>query len=706
MNPLIVQVPCRRFKVVVKLGPANGIGHIESLLLRRLGLGPATLQEVAALFSLPESLVLDRVVTLFRRGLVALHPGEQKLDLGEAVRSAMGDPASPDPDWQKKLGLGGNLSKEVELYREMVSGAVFPRPRGDITRWEYKLPPSLELSPVDEIPKPVLLSAASSRLREERTGMKNLRVFDVACAGGPDASSASPTTEAYGTIVVEVLGFNLDGDNPMFSVVGPSSVGRRVRDAIADGISNLYQRGLVGPLVDALCARAREGAAEAITIVHDPAIAAKMLTDLVNSVPVDATEGVLEERHESAITLAREIDDAVNSAAAYEGRAELLIGSSAHRQMLLEALRQDAQAQVIVAAPRISGLARDQEMQEALMEAVSRGVRVHMLWGTPQVNPTEELAPLHSLIELLRPKEQSVGGLFISDHPVNLGASAVACDLRRVLVGGFDWFSSNRWDSQAIAFVLPSIVSENERDSRSQVPTVVVEVVQALRQACPDAALRRVIMADTVLDGGRAILQERSPLEYPNPPTAGLAISVQIWKNEWSRWLRDLDSIQNINARTARLIPRGGHRRELVRALEQATRRLILVSTRLGDGALGAAIEPYIMGALNRGVELTFFYRDILPRQDLLDRLRRYQSRGLRLAQGDILGSFVISDSRALVGSFQFGSSDGERGALALGFDVRDVEFTERLIKLVIHSEVTSSPSPHTSTEVEPLELV
>ncbi|HTN91757.1 MAG TPA: hypothetical protein VL242_49150, partial [Sorangium sp.] len=207
MNPVLVQVPCRRFRVLVKLGPANGIGHIESLLLRRLGLGPATLQEVAELFSLPESLVLDRIVMLFRRGLVMLQSGEQKLALGEAVRSAMGDPASPDAEWQKKLGLGGNSSKEVELYREMVSGAVFPRPRGDVTRWEHRLPPSLDLPAVDEIPKPVLLSAASSRLREERTGLKNLRVFDVACAGGPDAVSTSPTVEAYGTIVVEVLGF-------------------------------------------------------------------------------------------------------------------------------------------------------------------------------------------------------------------------------------------------------------------------------------------------------------------------------------------------------------------------------------------------------------------------------------------------------------------------------------------------------------------
>ncbi|HTN86961.1 MAG TPA: hypothetical protein VL242_24855, partial [Sorangium sp.] len=465
----------------------------------------------------------------------------------------------------------------------------------------------------------------------------------------------------------------------------------RVRDAIADGISNLHHRGLIASLVDALRSRTRQDWVTAASTAHAPEVAIRQLAEVVTAVSLNATQGVLDERHESAVAMAREIDDMVNSAAAYEGRAELLVGTQAHRQLLLGALRTEAQSQVIIAAPRISDLSRDQEMQDALMEAVGRGIRVHILWGAIQENPTEELAPLRGLVELLRPSEQRTGGLYISDHPVKLGVSAVACDLQRVLVGGFDGFSASRWSSQALAFVLPSIVSANERDPRSQVPTVVVEIVQALRQACPEATLRRVIMADTVLDGGRAILQERSPLEYPSPPTAGFNLSVQIWKDEWNRWLRDLESIQNAEARTVRLIPRGGHRRELVRALEQANDRLILVSTRLGDGALGAAIERHVMAALDRGVELTFLHRETLPRRDLIERLHRYHSRGLRSAHCDIAGSYVICDSRALVGSFQFGSSDGERGALDLGFDVRDADFTECLAKFALEHETSST---------------
>lgn len=693
MNPVLVQIPCRRFKVAVKLGPADGIGHIESLLLRRLGLGPASLEEVAALFSLPESLVLDRIVPLFRRGLVVLRADEQKLGLSEAVRRAMGDPASPEVDWQKKLGLAGSITKEVELFREMLSGAVFPRPRVDNTRFQYRLPPSLELPPVDEIPKPVLLSAASSRLREERTGMKNLRVFDVACTGGPDAGSTSATAEAFGSIVVEVLGFNLDEDHPIFSVIGPSTVGRRVRDAIADGISNLHQRGLATTLIDALRAQADTSAEEEPSVEHDPDRGIAVLNDLVNGVPFDVGSNLFEEHHENAVTMAREIDDIINSAAAYEGRAELLVGTAAHRRLLLNALRKDADLQVVVAAPRISGLARDQEMQEALVDAVSRGVLVHLIWGEPRTNTAEELAPLQDLIELLRPKQQSVGGLFISQYSAELHASAIACDLRRVLVGRFDPFGSRNSSSEALGVVLPSISSDDERDPRSRVPTAVIETVQSLRQACPEAALRRVIRADTLLDGGRAILQEHSPLEYPAAPTEVSKLGIQIWRDDWNRWLRDLASVRRSDLRTVKPIPRGGHRRELVRVMEQAKRRIVLMSPRLGDGALGAALEPYVLRAFDRGVEITFCYRDILPREDLTERLARYRVRGLRTRPSNIDGSFVVCDDRALVGSFRYGSSDGERGALELGFDVRDPEFAERLVSLTSEAATSSIPN-------------
>lgn len=699
MNPVLVEVPCRRFKVVVKLGPAGGIGHLESLLLRRLGLGPATLTEVAGLFSLPEPLVLDRIVALFRVGLVVLEPGDQRLHLGPAAVRAMKDPEQPADGWQVELGLAGTTSKEVELLREMVSGTVFSRPVLDRTRWEHRLPPNLELPTVDDIPKPVLLSAASSRLREERTGMRNLRAFDVACVGGADAAMATATPETYDSIVVEVVGFNLGGDHPTFSVIGPPRIGRRVRDAIADGITMLHQRGLADALVAALTARGYEGGGVAPSVTEgDPDAMAASLRGLVDSVDLDVAPRYFGDLHDRAIALARDLDDQLNVEAAHEGRAELIVGAEAHRKLLLGALRDGAQHQVVIASPRVDGLAQDLEMRDALVDAVSRGVRVNLLWGEGRAKFADAFASLGDLLELLQPREQKVGGLFVSKRPSNLHASALAADLQQVCIGRFDWFGVAGAGRQAISVLLPSIASTVPSDPRTKIPTAVVEVVQALRQTVPEANLRRVIVADTVLDGGRAIVRERSPMEFPTAPSQLSQIGVRIWKDDWGRWISDLLTMIRPGAQYVKLIPRGGHRRVLVRAFEQARRRIVVMSPRLGEGALGAALEPYVLRALDRGVDIVFSYREVVPRDDLTDRFRLFRERGLRALRCDLDGGFVVCDDRAIVSSFRFGDSDGERGFVEFGFDMRNHDLAEHLVRLasqVSHDSLTShAPIP------------
>jgi len=705
MNPVLVQVPCRRFQVAVKLGPPDGIGRLESLLLRRLGLGAATVEEIATLFSLPESIVLDRIVGLLRRGLVTLQTdtGQQRLHLSDSVRAAMGEPEAPTPEWASKLGLPGPVTKEVTLYREMVSGTVFARPRRDDGRWEHRLPVTLDLCTVDEIPKPILLSAASSKLREERTGMKSLRAFDVVCTTGLQSPSTSGPVESFAYVVVEVVGSKLDEEQPLFSVVGPSTLSRRVRDAIADGIANLHQRRQVDELVRALSSRGGEGVEGTRAVEQDGAELAARLREHVAGVALDVSADMLEVRHMASVAIAQELDELLSSEAAYEGRAELVLDPSTVRARLLSALRKDAELQIVIATPNVSGLARDDEMQQALIEAVSRNVRVHLLWGGQHAKSADDIAPFGNLLELLRPGDQRVGGLFVSERPAGLHGSAFACDMRYVIVGSFDWFGGKRSGGRSVGAILPSILSKDVETPRTKVPTTVIETLQALQRACPEAALRRVISADPILDGGTTILRARSPMAFPSLPISTYALSVKVWKKEWESWLRDLESTQRSDVPTVRLIPRGGHRRQLVRAFEHARRRVVLMSPRLGDGALGAALEPYVTHALERGVEVSFAYRDVLPRDDLTRRLRMYREQGMQTKQTDIDASFVVCDDRAIVSSFLFGSSDGERGLLELGFDIRDAEIAAQLVELV---GSTSAPVHVTQPpNADPLEI-
>ncbi len=543
-----------------------------SLFLRRLGLGAATIEEIASLSHFQsrsfwtESLGSCAVVWKFANG-------DRRNDFtSRGCRAAMGDPGDPTPDWPSKLGVPAPVTKDVTLYREMVSGAVFAPQRRDNSRWEHGLPVGLDLCPIDEIPKPILLSAASSRLREERTGMKSLRAFDVVCSTGVRSALGPGPMESFAYVVVEVVGSKLDDEHPLFSVVGPPTLSRRVRDAIADGIASLHQRRLVDNLVKALATREGNFFEGAGVAELDAVELAARLREHVDGVAPNIAMEPLEQRHTTALDLAHELDELVNGEAAYEGRAELVLDASTARARLLSALREEAEFQIVIAAPDVSGLARDEEMKQAFIEAVSRDVRIHLLWGGQHGPFGGELDGVRSLLDLLRPSEQKTGGLFVSERSAGLHGSAFACDMRYVIVGNFDWFGGRRSGGRTIGAVLPSVLSTDVQAPRSRVPTTVIETLQALQRACPDAALRRVISADPILDGGSTMLRARSPMAFPSLPSSAWDLSVKVWKKEWDSWVRDLESTRHADMPTVRLIPRGAHRRYLVRAFEHARR--------------------------------------------------------------------------------------------------------------------------------------
>lgn len=682
MTPLLVKIPCRRFRVSVRLGPATGIGHFESLLLRRIGIEPATLPEVAAFFGLPEPLVLDRIVALFRLDLLAIESGGTRLYLGEKVLGAMGDPEKPNDGWQELLGFPGTTVREVDLLREMVSGAVFTSMRRDRGQWQQDVPVSLDLPPIEDIPKPVLLSAATSRLRQERTKLQNLRVLDVACVGGQDALSV--TVEQYDFIVVEMIGFNLDGESPSFSVVGPGRIGRRVRDAIADGITKLHNRGLAQELVRSLRASANQAAGPPPQPSDDAETLLERLRDTLSSVDDRSRRANLESAQALAIETARDLDDVVSAALTHEGHSEVVVSVADHRQLLLSALQKTAQYQVVLAVPRIDGLARDQELQDALVAAVSRGVRVHLLWGYRKgLKFEEEFAALRPLVELLRPQDQNVGGLFVATSSTPLHGSAFAVDVRQVCIGSFPWFSFRSAVRPAVSLLLPSMPSIDETNPRRKVPTAVIELLQLMRQACPEAAFRRVISTDPVIDGGQMIVEDRNPLGYPDAAPDENPLAIAIWQREWQRWIDDIVKTHVTVKKSVRLIALGSHRRLLVRAFERARRRIVVASPRLGDGVLGQAIEPHLLGALERGVRVEFVHREVVPRDPLVRQLRRLKDLGVITRSADLDGNFVVVDDEAIISSFRFGSADGELDLIELGFAVVDRGVADKLVQIV-----------------------
>lgn len=713
MKSIEISIPCRRFAAQVVLGDAAGLSEFEQFLVRAIALGANSVEAASGCLRLDVSLVLDACIDLLRAGLLEVAPIDGTLALTPAVRDALGDPVRPRENWAAQLeGATVPEAREIMLLQELVGGGVISSRRdGRSLRSSLRAPENEMLPLVRDIQKPQLITAASallrSRLKEDAasTGPKRdlawavqrRRLVDVRIAMG----AAEPDT-ARDFIVVEIVRWRTDEEAPDLRVIGPRSLPGSIRQGIARGLRDLWDRGLAqekdqffGRLLKELDAVERDVESNDVGM-SDPFLAMEQLDAKIGEAAgaVASTGDDLGRRHTEIEVLARTCRDDIDDALTHRAHPELVTDNARLHDLVTEAVAQ-AKDQVILTSPWIGRLERDARLGDALVEAVARGVKVHLLWGIDRAKTIAEvLSPAaQQVVEALKPGG-GLGGLFISDRAAAIHAKLVICDLDWMLVSTSNVLNNSRDRTEfELGVLVRGIDSGSDPQATAEPGSARPIIARALRTAVrwsrsvqPDYRMRSLIVDDPVLNGMQALAIPADldiPLSAPTYPT--------LWLNDWRKAAQTLRSKLAGSGPIVQPVPNAQNRWLLLHAIDNARRRLTVSSLTLGDAFVSPTIAGDVVRAARRGVEIvvvhsTVEHDDIGPRRAFLEEA------GVRFERRNVHAKAIVCDDWAAISSFNFlsfhGFYDSERRARhEFGVRVIDADFADR-----VHAAILDAP--------------
>lgn len=695
MNTVRVHIPCRRFGVRVTLGQSEGLSTFEAFTLRLIACGVSSVEQLAAELTLPLGVVLDTCVDLLRAGYIFLDHSASAVRVTEVVLDELGDPIAPNSGWTLRLApAAAPSSRTYDLLQDLVSGAVFPSVAGLSSQGRALLAPEdLTLGEVTDIQKPQLLAAAAKLLKkivdkhDERDpsrpsplSRRGMRVTDVAIVGGGavEAAAASPAS-----IVVEVARRGSDDERPNLVVVGPPELDGSVRRGLASRLMAMWDDGAArdkGQFFDRLSERltaVETIGAEAVGVqVLDPALAAAEFVAAVKTlddIDLNATDIVLE-RHQRLFDLERRATAELNESQAHQADISLVINAAEHHEQLLTALR-EAKNQVVLVCPWVGQIERNRRLQDALVEAVDRGVRVHLLWGVDRGDAFEaQFGPAsRDLVELLAPREHRVGGLFVAPRPAGVHAKLIVCDTEWAVVSSCNMLNSseNRREFELGVKIRPlterapapaseasSTATWSPGDQRSLAAAAVCECLRFARSILPDYILRAAITDDPTLDGRRLLAPpveiggEIDSPEYPH---------IWIWRETLRRRAASVTQRAEGLSPLAQPVIDGQHREFLVAALQTARRRIVVSSKDLGIGLLGGTVAELVLEARGRRVDFKVVHAGHAPEwsEELQRRKEELARAGVVFMLRDVHAKVLVCDDWVIVSSFNFLSFAG-----------------------------------------------
>jgi phosphatidylserine/phosphatidylglycerophosphate/cardiolipin synthase-like enzyme len=715
MNSVFVKIPCRRFGVSVVLGPPDGLTDVDQFILRSVAAKAETVDALHSVLRLDRRIVADACIDMLRAGLLLIEPETGRIELSPHVLDAMGDPVDPRPGWARQL-VGGRPpeSRQYQMLQELAGGGVLPATRDG--RWQptsHRAPQNDRLPLVTDIQKPQLMTAVGRSLRrrleddinsdnESRRTMAQAisrqRILDVQVVPN-DAPGGLDT--ASDVIVVEMARRpSTDEDRPDLVVVGPRSIPASIRHGIARGLSDLWDRGYArgkdqffGRLLSTL---------EAVEVDVSPADesgnpheAVERFANAVKEAAAVGNDGeALARAHlliEDAERRAREeVDDAASDSAS----AELVESTARQHDLLLEALR-TARDQVVLTCPWVGRLDVDEGLRDALADAVSRGVRVHVLWGIGRDTPYEEAfgPAARDLVEALSPGH-GLGGLFVARRSAAIHAKLVVCDMDWMLVSTANLLNSSRNREECeLAFRVrgpmdargdESEVANSEAvvpgEGRAPVARVLRTALRWTRGLVPDFQIQRLMVEDPVLAQRRA-LAPSVDLDVPMHAPAATDLGRGVWLRGWEKIEKRLREKLKVAGTVVQPLHDTQHRRALFDAITGARQRLVVSSPYLGTGLLGTALMPHLRTALERGVDVVVMYgKEDSP--DVAARRRELSDMGARFISRKVHAKVLVCDGWAAVSSFNFLSFEGyydnqkrarhEFGVRVFGADMAD----------------------------------
>ncbi|QLQ39473.1 hypothetical protein [Micromonospora robiginosa] len=709
MSATTLYVPCEVIRVRVTYGYGEGLSPIELVMLGAVCQRPdgVAVEELLTLFRLGERVTLDLLGDLLRRGYVVV-------DFG----TAMVRPAPGIGPMQLGALRGAERSKAtVDLMVDRLVGAVFPVEEGRRRSGDYRF----------EVPAP--LNAHEDRITEAQL----LAVLDRAFERDQLRRKEKRLPGRTPRVIAAHLAPDHLGSTgelrwlPVDVTVREDEATNLLRFAVTDRRLTVAQRALaesrLGQLVadqsDSRFAQALRGCVDR-TFTEPPTLP-ELLSRFNRQTAAagHAKAGTRIQRHQDLRADYESIANELRALRDAEIEATAVGGRERHDELVAQ-LVADAHQQIVLVCPTLhyDVLMRYFPLLEA---ALGRGVQVVLIWGDGREAelPSKVRTALSSL--QWRNDGSDLSRLLSSTMPSRLNAALVVADDREALVTGYHFLRRDEIGLQQVGLH----VRAPHAGPCLPIESLLLWARRTLQHQYGQLMLVRHDEFDPVPVGAPARVTDAAPrwpeseAPAPGPPPEGetdelTASQVKLWAEQWQNAAARL--AQLVAGRTlprVRLVEDAAHRELLWDALRRPGRRLVLG----GFLAHPDALDPRLLTAIDErasaGRRISLVYHRSTASGTGRDAHGSLQGLGgatpVTAERRPTNARVLVTDDRAVVGSFDFVGSSGRTGAryrekAELGLEVVGRQVVDDIARL-LGIEVVESEAPVASEQAPAVEL-
>lgn len=661
--------PCDVVGVRVFYRDGKYVSPVELTVLEAIAEGQRGTEQIAALLSLNERIVLDVVSDLWRRGYVVLDFGRGEVRLSDA---AAAHAASGTLDQLAGIERGGSI---VKIMYDRLSGHVLPR-SGLRTPADFRLAVPVEGSgdSIEDASPAQLLAAVQRSVDDGQDGL-GLRKEVVSAHLSP-VELREPTGRTWLPLDVRV-GHDDATNRLRVSVVGTDLPLAR-RQQAAERLARLAEEYPTHRFVYALRSQVDPEYADPLPLEE----LASRLTQAAAEAD-SARPGTRRQFHRRLRQQVAQVADELADRAASEVHATALYDRAALRETARE-LAGYARSQIVLVAPtiRLNGL---HDLLEPLMAARNIGAQIVVIWGRGQ-DETLDNDVRSALYQLARrtpatgPAPESGGAppamqVLWSARPARVNVCAVVCDDRSALVTNDALFGS----SGTGAPLQFGVRVDAPRPGRCQ---PIERILDWASHAIPEYRLGAAIYRrherfhpaatpgadgsgadpDLTADELRAAVLAEIPGEPQEADDEVGTAAMAAWSHRWSQAAARIQEL--IGARTlpwARLIEDGAHTDLLWHALADATSRLVIGTRDVDPSALTNQLVSALQGCADRKVAVTVV--SDARGGESLDALAALSGNDhIQLTKRGSGARFLVVDNQVAAGSYGYLSAGGRFG--------------------------------------------
>lgn len=664
--------------------PATTAGWLETTLLEAIGTGMSSPFDLADVFGLAPSLVLNILGDLWRAGRISFEDADadrESLMLTSSGKAVIGRN-------DQVAETTAQTTATEELVVERLTGRVLP------ARFAARRPPPQDADlvvpplPTDTESATItiddLRDALATAIETNRAGLgTKYRDKRVRSASWQPPQLQNSAHRRY--VRIGVTAHRSDIDELTVAVVDPYLTLRERELA-----TRYLQAALDGAPRSNFANRVRERASRVPLKPQGIDRAVQELHDAIDAMPT-CLANTRQQRHDQAAHLATQIATYAGSLAAQEMQIETITSASDHRTALNELIG-SASSQVVIAVPwiRVKGL---EAIRDSLLHAVNRGVQVILIWGIDgNANglETSEASWLDSISAHISRSGARGKLLYSRDRGSRNHAKLAIADDRRMMVSSMNFLSISSHTEVGVVLTAMNdlqcpAISAALQYAYDKAPTP--RIAYSLNRVPGAFGARSTPDASHVVPPRftKALTEEGTP--------AGI---IRAWAAAWAECVDELTKLLSRPNPTVELIADLQHRGVLRNALTDATRRVLVTSDKLTDTALNEDIVALARTRAREGLPVRFKYRSAndegRARVDVLLGAADDQQAPVDVDRSASMhAKIVLRDDRILLGSFNPLSVDADlrqrRSTGELGVDIRSSEVAD-LVWSAITGEV------------------